>query len=135
MIKAHLDAEQLKEFKKDELVQLAKDLGVESDGTKEEIAARIAAIEVEVPEEHELTADELKEIRAAEAEAKAKAEAEAKAKAEAEAKAKKPETVRVECIQTYKDLELKRTVRKGTTLNVSKDRARVLLDRKLVKKA
>lgn len=45
---AHLTTEDLKTWKKDELVKLAKDMGLETSGTKSEIIKRIAAEEVEI---------------------------------------------------------------------------------------
>lgn len=41
--------------------------------------------------------------------------------------------VKVECILTYNDLQLKRLVKEGEELEVTKDRAKVLVDKNLVK--
>lgn len=48
-IKGHLDAEQLTEYSKEELKNLAKDLGVSTSGSKEQLIDRIIAVEVEAP--------------------------------------------------------------------------------------
>ncbi len=57
-MKGYLDAEQLKTMKREDLQALAKDLGVSAGGKNEEIIQRIASVEVEVPEEDELTEEE-----------------------------------------------------------------------------
>jgi len=89
-MKGHLDAEQLKEYSYKDLQALAKDMGVNASGKAEEIIARIAAAEVDVPES-ELTEDEkaLFDAEAArqEEERKAAEAAQAVAKAEEERKA------------------------------------------------
>ena len=54
----HLDIKDLEKMKKDDLKALAKDMGISDEGTVKELAARIAAEEVEVPEEDELTEEE-----------------------------------------------------------------------------
>lgn len=56
-MKGHLSAEQLKEYSYKNLQALAKDMGVNASGKAEEIIARIAAVEVDVPE-RELTEEE-----------------------------------------------------------------------------
>ena len=84
-MKGYLDAKELESYKKEDLQELAKQLGVDAEGTKKEIAARCAAVEVDIPDDNELTEEDKK--AAAEAAAKAeeeKAEAEAAAKAEEE---------------------------------------------------
>ena len=84
-MKGYLDAKELESYKKEDLQELAKQLGVDAEGTKKEIAARCAAVEVDIPDDNELTEEDKK--AAAEAAAKAeeeKAAAEAAAKAEEE---------------------------------------------------
>lgn len=49
-MKGHLDAEQLKSMDYKSLQALAKDMGVSAAGKAEDIIARIAAVEVDVPE-------------------------------------------------------------------------------------
>lgn len=50
-MRGFLDKEQLKEMNREDLQKLAKDLGVSAGGKTEDIIARIAAVEIEVPEE------------------------------------------------------------------------------------
>lgn len=57
-MKGHLDAEQLKSMDYKSLQALAKDMGVNAAGKAEDIIARITAVEVDVPEESELTEEE-----------------------------------------------------------------------------
>ena len=59
-MKGHLDVKELENYKKADLQKLARELGVSDAGTIKEIAARCAAVEVEVPEEAELTEEEKK---------------------------------------------------------------------------
>ena len=47
---------------------------------------------------------------------------------------KAPELIKVEVQTPYDDLELKKTMKIGDSFEVTKERAAVLLDRKLVKK-
>ena len=49
-MKGYLDAKELESYKKEDLQELAKQLGVDAEGTKKEIAARCAAVEVDIPE-------------------------------------------------------------------------------------
>ena len=85
-MKGYLDAKELESYKKEDLQELAKQLGVDAEGTKKEIAARCAAVEVDIPDNSELTEEDKKVAAEAAAEAAAKAEEE-KAAAEATAKA------------------------------------------------
>ena len=85
-MKGYLDAKELESYKKEDLQELAKQLGVDAEGTKKEIAARCAAVEVDIPDNSELTEEDKKVAAEAAAEAAAKAEEE-KAAAEAAAKA------------------------------------------------
>ena len=85
-MKGYLDAKELESYKKEDLQELAKQLGVDTEGTKKEIAARCAAVEVDIPDDSELTEEDKKVAAEAAAEAAAKAEEERKA-AEAAAKA------------------------------------------------
>ena len=84
-MKGYLDAKELESYKKEDLQELAKQLGVDAEGTKKEITARCAAVEVDIPDNSELTEEDKKVAAEAAAEAAAKAEEE-KAAAEAAAK-------------------------------------------------
>lgn len=50
MMKAHLEPTQFEDMDKKELVKLAKEMGLPSSGSKEELIARITAAEVEITE-------------------------------------------------------------------------------------
>ena len=154
-MKGYLDAKELESYKKEDLQELAKQLGVDAEGTKKEIAARCAAVEVDIPDDNELTEEDKKAAAEAAAEAAAKAEeekaaaeaaakaeeekaaAEATAKAEeekaaAEAAAKAEEEkkaaglVKVKAKRRFLDKELNQIKDTGETYTVSKERAAVL---------
>lgn len=59
-MKGYLDAKELESYKKEDLQELAKQLGVDAEGTKKEIAARCAAVEVDIPDDNELTEEDKK---------------------------------------------------------------------------
>ena len=124
-MKGYLDAKELESYKKEDLQELAKQLGVDAEGTKKEIAARCAAVEVDIPDDNELTEEDKK--AAAEAAAKAeeeKAVAEAAAKAEEEKKAAR--LVKVKVKRRFRDMELNQIKDTGDTYTVSRERAAVL---------
>ena len=156
-MKGHLDAKELETYKKADLQQLARELGVSDAGTIKEIAARCAAVEVEVPDEGQLTDEEKKaaaeaaqaaakaeeEKKAAEAaQAAAKAEEEKKAAEAAQAAAKAEEErkaaaaagmVKVEVTTRYLDKQLNQIKDAGETFTVHKDRAEELVSAKVAK--
>ena len=129
-MKGYLDAKELESYKKEDLQELAKELGVDAEGTKKEIAARCAAVEVDIPEEKaaaEAAAKAEEEKAAAEAAAKAeeeKAAAEAAAKAEEEKKAAR--LVKVKVKRRFRDMELNQIKDTGDVYTVSRERAAVL---------
>ena len=141
-MKGYLDAKELESYKKEDLQELAKQLGVDAEGTKKEIAARCAAVEVDIPDNSELTEEDKKVAAEAAAEAAAKAEeekaaAEAAAKAEeekaaAEAAAKDEEEkkaaglVKVKAQRRFLDKELNKIKDTGDVYTVSRERAAVL---------
>lgn len=141
-MKGYLDAKELERYKKEDLQELAKQLGVDAEGTKKEIAARCAAVEVGIPDDNELTEEDKKAAAEAAAEAAAKAEeekaaAEAAAKAEeekaaAEAAAKAEEEkkvarlVKVKVKRRFRDMELNQIKDAGDAYTVSRERAAVL---------
>ena len=154
-MKGYLDAKELESYKKEDLQELAKQLGVDAEGTKKEIAARCAAVEVDIPDDNELTEEDKKAAAEATAEAAAKAEeekaaaeaaakaeeekaaAEAAAKAEeekaaAEAAAKAEEEkkvarlVKVKVKRRFRDMELNQIKDTGDEYAVSRERAAVL---------
>ena len=128
-MKGHLDVKQLESYNKADLQELAKQLGVDAEGTKKEIAARCAAVEVDIPDDSELTEEDKKVAAEAAAEAAAKAEEE-KAAAEAAAKAEEEKKaaglVKVKAKRRFLDKELNQIKDTGETYTVSKERAAVL---------
>ena len=127
-MKGYLDAKELESYKKEDLQELAKQLGVDAEGTKKEIAARCAAVEVEIPDDSELTEEEKKAAEEAAAEAAAKAEEERKA-AEAAAKAEEEKKtaglVKVRVKNRFLDKELNQIKDTGDTYTVTRERAAV----------
>lgn len=116
----HLDIKDLEKMKKDDLKALAKDMGISDEGTVKELAARIAAEEVEVPEEDELTEEE----KAAAKEAAEEKEPPKVSETDTAQEDKKKVTVRV--IQTYKDKKAKQVFRPGFEFSISLKRAKEL---------
>ena len=138
-MKGYLDAKELESYKKEDLQELAKQLGVDAEGTKKEIATRCAAVEVDIPDESELTEEDKRAAAEAAAEAAAKAEeerkaAEATAKAEEERKAAAKaeeeeaatELVKVKAQRRFLDKELNQIKDTGDEYAVSRERAAVL---------
>lgn len=130
-MKGYLDAKELESYKKEDLQELAKQLGVDAEGTKKEIAARCAAVEVDIPDNSELTEEDKKVAAEAAAEAAAKAEeekaaAEAAAKAEEEKKAAGLVKVKVKAQRRFLDKELNQIKDTGDVYTVSRERAAVL---------
>ena len=115
-MKGYLDAKELESYKKEDLQELAKQLGVDAEGTKKEIAARCAAVEVDIPDDNELTEEDKK--------AAAEAAAEAAAKAEEEKKVAR--AVKVKVKRRFRDMELNQIKDAGDAYTVSRERAAVL---------
>lgn len=136
MAKGYLNIKQLESMKKAELQDLAKKLGVSDAGTVKELAVRIAAVEVDIPEESELTEEEKvavgvarqeEERAAAEQAAKEAAEkaaAEQKAREEAEAAAG---LVKVRAVTRFLDKQINQIKDAGEAYKVSRERAEELV--------
>ena len=128
-MKGYLDAKELESYKKEDLQELAKQLGVDAEGTKKEIATRCAAVEVDIPDESELTEEDKRAAEEAAAEVAAKAEEE-KAAAEAAAKAEEEKKVarlvKVKVKRRFRDMELNQIKDAGDAYTVSRERAAVL---------
>ena len=128
-MKGYLDAKELESYKKEDLQELAKQLGVDAEGTKKEIAARCAAVEVDIPDNSELTEEDKKVAAEAAVEAAAKAEEE-KAAAEVAAKAEEEKKaaglVKVKAQRRFLDKELNQIKDTGDVYTVSRERAAVL---------
>ena len=128
-MKGYLDAKELESYKKEDLQELAKQLGVDAEGTKKEIATRCAAVEVDIPDESELTEEDKRAAEEAAAEVAAKAEEE-EAAAEVAAKAEEEEAatelVKVKAQRRFLDKELNQIKDTGDEYAVSRERAAVL---------
>lgn len=137
-MKGYLDAKELESYKKEDLQELAKQLGVDAEGTKKEIAARCAAVEVDIPDNSELTEEDKKVAAEAAAEEAAKAEEE-KAAAEAAAKAEEEKKavglVKVKAQRRFLDKELNQIKDTGDVYTVSRERAAVLKEAGVVEVA
>ncbi len=147
----HLDKEQLNSMTKEQLVELAAEMQLSTEGRKADLVKRIAAAEVEVQDEAELTEEDKAAIAEAEAEDAAKAADEAAADHEelSEAAAEAAEEVEVKqtakpaleaggnvlvtCCWDYYDNALNSVVHVGDQLKVSEERAELLKSLKLVK--
>ena len=108
-MKGYLDAKELESYKKEDLQELAKQLGVDAEGTKKEIATRCAAVEVDIPDESELTEEDKRAAEEAAAEAAAKAEEEEAA----------TELVKVKAQRRFLDKELNQITRWLLTLLIN----------------
>lgn len=124
-MKGYLDAKELESYKKEDLQELAKQLGIDAEGTKKEIAARCAAVEVDIPDNSELTEEDKKVAAEAAAEAAAKAEEEKKAVG----------LVKVKAQRRFLDKELNQIKDTGDVYTVSRERATVLKEAGVVEVA
>lgn len=141
-MKGHLNVKDLEGYKKADLQKLARDLGVSDEGTVKEIAARCAAVEVDIPDDQEGTAPDDQEGTAPEdqegtapdnQEGAADANQGEVAQEDKPAVKAKPGEVIVEVVKRYKDLELKRIVAKGERLPMKEERAAVIIGKNLGK--
>lgn len=117
-MKWYLDVKELESYKKEDLQELAKQLGVDAEGTKKEIATRCAAVEVDIPDESELTEEDKRAAEEAAAEAAAKAEEEKKTAG----------LVKVRAKNRFLDKELNQIKDTGDTYTVTRERAAVLVN-------
>ena len=93
-MKGHLSAKDLEKWKKADLQELAQGLEVSTEGTVKELAARIAAEEVEAPDEEENVSE-----------------------------SDTTERVTVKVTEEYKDLQAGQTFKPGTEFEVTAERA------------
>ena len=115
-MQTHFDVKELAKWKKEDLQKLASDMGLSDGGTKEELAKRIAAEEVEVPEEEEPQQPETP----------GETEQETPTPEVSETDTEK-DSVRVTVIETYRDKLAQQTFEPGTEFVVTAERAEVLV--------
>ena len=123
-MKGHVDKKQLEEeYKVDELRELAKSLGLSPDGKKAELVERIAAVEVDVPDEDD------------EQQAAANTPTANEQQAAGANVSVSDTTVKVIVTETYKDLQRDITQHAGDTFEVTKERAAQLIEAGVAKAA
>ena len=141
-MKGHLDVKELEKCKKADLQKLAKELGVSTEGTIKELAERCAEVEVEIPDESELTEEEKEEEAQLEKEAQEAWEAAVNRGGAEENKREEPEkddepqaagTVTVEVTAMYLDKVLNEVKEPGEVFTVSRERATILERAKVAK--
>lgn len=142
-MKGHLDKKQLEEeYKVDELRELAKSLGVSPDGKKAELVERIAATEVDIPDENDeqKTATNTPTVNEQQTAASTPTVNEQQAAANGQQAAGanvsvSDTTVKVIVTETYKDLQRDITQHAGDTFEVTKERAAQLIEAGVAKAA
>lgn len=135
-MKGHLDKKQLeKEYKVDELRELAKNLGLSPDGKKAELIERIAAVEVDVPDEDDEQQAAANTPTANEQQAAANTPTTSNQQAAGANVSVSDTTVKVTVTETYKDLQRDITQHAGDTFEVTKERAAQLIEAGVAKAA
>lgn len=123
-MKTHFDKKQLEEeYKVDELRELAKGMGLSPDGKKAELIERIAAVEVDLPDEDD------------EQQAAANTPTANEQQAAGANVSVSDTTVKVIVTETYKDLQRDITQHAGDTFEVTKERAAQLIEAGVAKAA
>lgn len=135
-MKGHLDKKQLeKEYKVDELRELAKSLGLSPDGKKAELIERIAAVEVDVPDEDDEQQAAANTPTANEQQTAANTPTANEQQAAAANVSVSDTTIKVIVKETYKDLQRDITQHAGDTFEVTKERAAQLIEAGVAKAA
>ena len=134
-MKGHLDKKQLEEeYKVDELRELAKSMGLSPDGKKAELVERIAAVEVDVPDEDDEQQAAANTPAANEQQAVASTPT-ANEQQAAGANVSVSDTIKVIVTETYKDLQRDITQHAGDAFEVTKERAAQLIEAGVAKAA
>lgn len=135
-MKTHFDKTQLeKEYKVDELRELAKGMGLSPDGKKAELIERIAAVEVDVPDEDDEQQAAANTPTANEQQAAANTPTTSNQQAAGANVSVSDTTVKVTVTETYKDLQRDITQHAGDTFEVTKERAAQLIEAGVAKAA
>ncbi len=135
-MKTHFDKKQLEEeYKVDELRELAKSLGLSPDGKKAELVERIAAVEVDVPDEDDEQQAAANTPTANEQQAAANTPTANEQQAAGANVSVSDTTVKVIVTETYKDLQRDITQHAGDTFEVTKERAAQLIEAGVAKAA
>ena len=135
-MKGHLDKKQLEEeYKVDELRELAKSLGLSPDGKKAELVERIAAAEVDVPDEDDGQQAAANTPTANEQQAAANTPTTSDQQAAGANVSETDTTVEVIVTETYKDLQRDITQHAGDMFEVTKERAAQLIEAGVAKVA
>ena len=135
-MKTHFDKTQLeKEYKVDELRELAKGMGLSPDGKKAELIERIAAVEVDVPDEDDEQQTAANTPTANEQQAAANTPAANEQQTAGANVSVSDTTVKVIVTETYKDLQRDITQHAGDTFEVTKERAAQLIEAGVAKAA
>jgi len=135
-MKTHFDKKQLEEeYKVDELRELAKGMGLSPDGKKAELIERIAAVEVDVPDEDDEQQTAANTPAANEQQAAANAPTVNEQQAAGANVSETDTTVKVIVTETYKDLQRDITQHAGDTFETTKERAAQLIEAGVAKAA
>jgi hypothetical protein len=135
-MKGHLDKKQLEEeYKVDELRELAKSLGLSTDGKKAELVERIVATEVAIPDEDDEQQAAANTPTVNEQQAAANTPAANEQQAAGANVSVSDTTVKVIVTETYKDLQRDITQHAGDTFEVTKERAAQLIEAGVAKAA
>jgi hypothetical protein len=135
-MKTHFDKKQLEEeYKVDELRELAKGMGLSPDGKKAELIERIAAVEVDVPDEDDEQQAAANTPTVNEQQAAANTPAVNEQQAAGANVSETDTTVKITVTETYKDLQRDITQHAGDTFEVTKERAAQLIEAGVAKAA
>nr|DAE66241.1 MAG TPA: SAP domain [Caudoviricetes sp.] len=135
-MKGHLDKKQLEEeYKVDELRELAKSLGLSPDGKKAELVERIAATEVDIPDEDDEQQAAANTPTVNEQQTATNTPTANEQQAAGANVSVSDTTVKVIVTETYKDLQRDITQHAGDTFEVTKERAAQLIEAGVAKAA